>query len=222
MPGSGELAKLTIENLDNQDQFSVLFNPTEFSVEDLSKWKDQERTGQIPELQYTGGQRQVLTMELFFDSYEKNEDVRKYTGKIAKLIYPTINEGNDGKRPPKIKLSWGVSDPDGATGIFPFVGVLEKLTQQFTLFKSDGTPVRAKLRATFKGFYSSEEELRRRPRRNSYPVQTYTVKAGDSLSSISTRLWKDPEKWRIIARENEISNPRLLDSGMTLVIPAIE
>ena len=217
--------KLKIENLDNNTSFFVLFNPTEYSFEDSSTWQDQDRNRQRPELQYTGGDRTKLTMELFFDTCENepgDQDVRAHTAQLAKLLVPTINEGNDGKRPPIVKLHWGTGDPDIANSTFPLTCVLERLTQKFTLFNNQGTPVRATLNVTFKQFRLPEDELKRNPQRNSFPFQLYTVKSGDTLSGIAAKQYKDPTKWREIADSNPIDNPRLIQAGETLLIPAIK
>jgi hypothetical protein len=213
------LEKLKIKNMDNNEEFTVLFNPTEYSVEDSSKWQDQTGNRRRPELQYTGGERKRLTMELFFDTYEAGQDVRQHTGKIARLLVVTTDDRNSGKRPPIVQLTWGPENPD--TG-FPFVGVLETLKQQFTLFTGQGVPVRAKLSVTFKEFRLPADELQREPRRSSFPAQTYTARAGDTLSGIAAALWKDPLKWRLIAEANSIDNPRLLEPGHVLVVPPIE
>ena len=213
------LEKLTIKNLDSKEVFQVMFNPTEYSLEDSSKWQDQEGKGRRPELQYTGGDRRKLSMDLFFDTYEKKEDVRLYTGKLAKLLVVTTDDKNSGKRPPVVEISWGDSNAD--TG-FPFQCVLESLKQQFTLFTNGGTPVRAKCAVAFKEFRLPVDEMKREPRRSSFPARTYTVREGETLSSIAAELWKDPLKWRLIADANGIINPRVLSPGQVLLVPAIE
>lgn len=214
--------RLKITNLDNKKSFSVLFNPTEYTFDDGSNWQDQDRNAQRPELQYTGGARTTLTMELFFDTYESDQDVRIHTSQLVKLLVPTTNQGNDGKRPPIVELSWGKADPDAANSYFPFVCVLEKLTQKFTLFNNSGTPVRATANVTFKQFRLPEEELKRNPQRKSFPFKVYTVKSGDTLSGIAAQNWKDPSRWREIADSNPIDNPRQIEAGQTLLIPAIK
>jgi hypothetical protein len=220
------LEKLRIKNLDNGQEFQVLFNPTEYTVDDSSKWQEQQGNRRRPELQYTGGERKKLTMELFFDTYEAYDagsdahtDVRTLTAEIAKLLVVTVDDGNSGKRPPIVQLSWGPDSPE--TG-FPFVGVLETLKQQFTLFDGKGTPVRARVSVGFKEFRLPAEEMQREPRRGSFPSQTYTVRAGDTLSGIAATVWKDPAGWRSIATANEIANPRLLAAGRVLALPEIE
>ena len=214
------LEKMMIKNLDSgEDPFPVLFNPTEYSIEDGSNWQDQNAHRRRPEIQYVNGKRKRLSMELFFDTHEAKQDVRQHTGRFAKMLLVTVNDKNTGKRPPKLELSWGAADE--ATG-FPFVGVLDSLKQQFTLFAESGTPVRAKLDVTFIEFILPLSELLKNPRANSFPAQTHVVQAGETPSWIASDIWKDPFRWRIIARFNEIDNPRQLEAGRILEIPAIE
>ena len=213
------LNKLSIKNLDNGEEFKVLFNPTEYTFEDASKWEEQEGNRRRPELQFTGGERKKLTMELFYDTYEAKEDVRLYTGRLQRLLVVTTDNGNNGKRPPVVELSWGQAQAHVG---FPFKCVLESLKQQFTLFTSDGTPVRAKVSVSFKEYELPKEEMQKEPRRSSYPAQTYTVREGDTLSGIASAVWSDPAKWRVLAAANDVSNPRVLEPGQALIVPAIE
>lgn len=214
------LQKLKITtDLKGANPIEVLFNPTEYTIEDSSKWEDQVRSKQKPELHYTGGERKKLSMELFFDSYEQRQDVRQFTRLIANLM--EVDQKMD--RPPVCTIEWGqnTSQPPNDAD-FPFVGVLESLKQQFVLFSNDGTPVRAKLSVSFKQFRLPEAELKRNPRRQSFPAETYTIIQGDTLSGIATRVWKKPEEWRRLADANQIENPRQLISGQKLIIPPIE
>lgn len=214
------LQKLEIvTDIDGSTPLSVLFNPSEYTIEDSNKWEDQGRNTQKPELQYTGGDRKKLTMELFFDSYEAGQDVRQYTRQIANLLEVDSNKN----RPPVCTIQWGGTSSQAPNDAdFPFVGVLESIKQQFVLFTGDGTPVRAKLSVSFKQFRLPEDELKRKPRRASFPAKTYTVVETDTLSGIAARLWKRPEEWRRIADANKIEDPRRLAPGQTLVVPPIE
>jgi nucleoid-associated protein YgaU len=212
------LEKLKIKNEDTGEEFSVLFNPTEYSIDDASTWSDQDRMGQKPELQYTGGARKKLSMELFFDTHESKSDVREHTGKIAGLL----EFNSDAHRPPKVTLSWGKEPPAGVPQEFPFTAVLESLKQQFILFMSDGTPVRAKLSVSFVQFTLPEEELKKNDPSSPDHTKTYLVKTGDTISGIAGLFYKKPRWWRYIARANDIVNPRQLEPGQMLVIPRIE
>src|SRR5687768_13848801 len=151
MPGA--LEKLKVKNEDSGEEFSVLFNPSEYSIDAAAKWKEQEKRGQAPELQYTGGERKKLALELFFDTYEQQTDVREHTVKIANLL--VFNK--EQHRPPKVTLSWGREAPGGPFADFPFTCVIESVKQQFTMFMSDGTPVRAKLSISCLQFSLTEQ-----------------------------------------------------------------
>jgi nucleoid-associated protein YgaU len=215
---AGKLEKLKIKNEDTGEEFSVLFNPSEYSIDGAAKWSEQEKRGQKPELQYTGGERKKLAMELFFDTYEEQTDVREHTVKIANLLI--FNK--EKHRPPKATLSWGREAPGGAFAEFPFTGVLESLKQQFTLFLSDGTPVRAKLAVSFIQFSLTAEELKKNEAHSADKTKTYLVKEGDTVSGIAGLFYKDPTRWRYIAQANDIENPREPPVGAFLVIPSYE
>jgi hypothetical protein len=217
-----QLEKLKIKNEDTGEDFSVLFNPTEYTIDDASRWSDQEKMAQKPELHYTGGDRKKLSMELFFDTYESKTDVRKHTGKIAKLLIPNAVGNKEPHRPPKVTLSWGKEASDVTCKDFPFTCVLESLKQQFILFLSDGTPVRAKLSVSFVQFTLPEGELKRQEGHSADHTKIYIVKIRDTVSGIARLFYKDPRQWRYIARENDIEDPKKLKPGQVLTIPRIE
>lgn len=211
------LERLRIKNLDTGEQFLVLFNPSEYTLEDASHWADQDKMGQKPELHYTGGDRKKLTMELFFDTYEARSDVRQHTSRIGGLL--VFNK--EKHRPPKVELSWGPAPPGGPYADFPFVGVLETLKQQFVLFLGDGTPVRAKLSVAFVEYTLAEEELQKNEPHSPDLTKLYVVKVRDTLSAIAALFYQDPGQWRAIAVANDIDSPRRLTPGHVLRIPKI-
>jgi nucleoid-associated protein YgaU len=51
--------------------------------------------------------------------------------------------------------------------------------------------------------------------------QTYTVRAGDTLSSIAAQVYGDAGEWRTIfeANRDQMSSPEALSIGMTIRIP---
>lgn len=219
------LEKLNIRPLppSQLEAFDVLFNPNSYTITKSVTWSPPEsprgrrastqRTVNAPALQFGGGGSRQLSLELFFDVTEAvgdppAMDVRALTNKVVAL---TVIERNL-DRPPACELSWGQAPPNSD---FPFVGVISSLTQKFTLFKSDGTPVRATLTVTFLEFLDAEQD-----RRRTDPVfTTRVVRRGDSLSSIAAEVYRDPKQWRRIAMANGIENPRKLEPGTRLSIP---
>ena len=198
----------------------IFFNPTEYSLQKKVNWKERKRRGMdLPQVQFDSGGSRSFSLSLRFDTYEDRSDVRQMTQQIAKLA--EVAEGKD--RPPVCTVTWG---PDGVhpyAGL-PFTGVVEGLTQKFTMFLDDGTPVRATMDVQFKEIEDPEHQLKRTRRNRSSPLQarTRTVQEGDSLWSIAADEYGNPDKWRIIAKANKIINPRDLESGQVLIIPSIE
>lgn len=47
----------------------------------------------------------------------------------------------------------------------------------------------------------------------------YTVKSGDSISSIALQAYGDLNAWPRIAQANKLSNPEAIEIGMVLIIP---
>jgi hypothetical protein len=161
------LEKLQITPLDQNNakreamRFSVLFNPTSYSITSSVTWTPQSsRNLNAPPLTYGGGASRTLTLDLFYDVTEpvdgrRIDDVRQETNKIVALARkdPQLD------RPPTVAIEWGAAPLTGSD--FPFFGVVSGLTQNFTLFKPDGRPVRANLNVTFTEFIDPEIDQRK-------------------------------------------------------------
>jgi len=205
-----EKAKITVlKGKDKGKEFEVMFNPKEYTLDKSNEFANINIPGlESPLLQFTRGGLQTLTMDLFFDTYEKGKDVRKYADEVIKLM--EVDE--ELHAPPVCKFYWG-------KGI-EFVFVLSKMTKKFTMFDSNGIPVRATLTVTFNE-YLTEAKLKKT---TSSPDRTkvYTLKEGDSLWAIAGEEYGNPAHWRVIAAANKIENPRLPPVGQEIEIPPLE
>ena len=203
------LEKATIKRyIPPGETIKVLFNPNEYRLAVSNQFAEAAIPGlAAPLLQFGRGNASTLSMQLFFDTYEQRTDVRQYSGKIIKLleIDPDLHA------PPVCMFAWGHLE---------FVGVLERADQRFTLFLSDGTPVRATVDVTFKEFFESKKQAGQL--QSADFAKHYVVRRGDTLSSIAGQEFGDPALWRPIAEANRIDNPLALQPGQVLVIPAIE
>jgi hypothetical protein len=213
-----ELTKLTIHSETSSpgsfdQQIEALFNPSQLSISQTVNWSD-SKTAQrdVVNSQHTNADPATLTLELFFDTYAQGKTVRDYTDKVANLS--KIEKHGDIHRPPVCRLTWGNG------GLF-FQGTLQSLTQNFTLFLADGTPVRATLQCTFKQWRSDPEEVKRLDKKSADIEKRYTVRRGDTLSSVAAREYHDPRLWRPIADANNLDDPRTLEPGMMLRIPRL-
>jgi Contractile injection system tube protein len=203
----------------------VLFNPTEYSMEKGNTYQSTSLPGlATPVTQFVAGNADTLTLELFFDTYTKSsrhasvtarEDVRNYTKKIAALvdIDPTLHA------PPICEFTWGppMGSPDG----IQFTGIIEKISQKFTFFLDDGTPVRATLNVSFKEYKTVQQQLREIGRESTDRTKMRIFSEGDSLWLLAAKEYNDPGAWRVIADKNRIENPRLVEPGTELELPAL-
>jgi nucleoid-associated protein YgaU len=193
------------------DPANVIFNPAEYSLEKGNQFASAPLPGlSNPVLSFVNGDADVLTMELFFDTYTNKggSDVRNETDKIARFleIDPELHA------PPPVKFVWG-----GLT----FRAVIERLTQRFTMFREDGVPVRATLNVTFKEYKTIAEQLDKKPTHSSDWTKRRVLTEKDRLSLIAAVEYDDPAEWRVIAEANDIDNPRLLESGREIRLPPL-
>lgn len=192
---------------EGKDQIKALFNPSQYSIDKSNTFASMQVPGRESSIiQFVRGESETLSLELFFDTYtyESSKDVREYTNKVRNLL----NVDKDLHAPPICSFVWGKGG---------FTGVIEKATVTFTMFLSNGTPVRAKVNLTFRQYQKTEARL-------SSPDKTkrMTIANGDSLWLIAAEEYGDPAKWRAIADANNIANPLVLEPGMEIIIPKIE
>ena len=211
--GNSQLKKAFIQVLtadgDIKDEIEVHFYPTEYSLDKSNEYANINIPGlESPLLQFVRGGLETLTMDLFFDTYEKREDVRDHTKKITDLL----KIDSDLHAPPILRVIWSGLN---------FICVLSKVGKKFTMFLPDGTPVRATLSVTFNEYRSelSEKETTLHSRDR---TKHYILKQGDSLWLIAAKEYGDPMMWRAIAEVNKIENPRMIEVGKEIVIPPLE
>jgi nucleoid-associated protein YgaU len=189
-------------------EITAMFNPTEYSRNKSVEYGEQTIAGlSAPVAQFVSGGAETLSMELFFDTSESRGDVTEQTDRLDVLLTVDDTLG----APPFCTFVWG----DGIA----FKAVLESAEKQFTMFRPDGTPVRARVNVTFKqyrppsggsgGGSESSGSTRRR-----------TVTAGDTLWSIAGEEYGDPGEWKRIASANGVEDPRSLQPGTRLTIPS--
>ncbi|MCU0492865.1 MAG: LysM peptidoglycan-binding domain-containing protein [Chloroflexaceae bacterium] len=218
MPNTTSLAKALIINLDQGGQrVSCLFNPTEYTFSKQNTWVQGGTSGKdMPQLEFSSGQPATLQMQLFFDTYAERNDVRTaYTDGIWELM--SVDESlRDPKtqkaRPPMVRFQWGKN--------WSFDAVITSITQKFTLFLDDGTPVRATLDVTFQQVKDTRQLRPQNPTSGGDGGErVWNVGAGDTLAWIAYKSYGDSTRWRAIADANALSHIRRLTPGMVLVIP---
>jgi hypothetical protein len=147
-------------------------------------------------------------MELFFDTTQERTDVRELTGRVVGLL----DIDSELHAPPVLRVSWAS---------LHFRCVLARASQQFTRFLEDGRPVRAKISVTFNEFVDPRRESREVNRQTTSFTKVYVAASGDDLQGIAARFLDNPRMWRAIALENELDDPQVDLTGVSLRIPSL-
>lgn len=205
----------------------VMFNPTEYSLDTSTNYSDVGVPGlDGPISQYISGAADTLTVQLMFNTYvppkyngntgtleevtqSQIEDVTHYTSKIYNLtkISGLLH------RPPICTFKWGS---------LSFKGTVRDVKQKFTMFLDNGKPVRAVVDVTFKSsldvLLSKKSSPWESPDRTKYRV----LDESSDLWRLAYEEYGDPDKWKVIAEVNGISNPLDIYAGMAVVLPPIK
>lgn len=206
------------------------FNPKEYTLARSNKWEVKPVPGAgLPNAQFGGSEPHKLNIELLFDDSDAHDgDVRTITGNLLDMmeVDPKFGSGEkNNSRPPTVEFGWGPV-------IWP-KAVCNSVSIQYTLFKPDGTPIRAvaKLGLTQVGKATTKPRggganRTNPPQQNPTTIaiggiRSYTVRDGDSLQSIAYAAYGDPTRWRLIAEANGIDDPIHLRRGRVLAIPRL-
>jgi nucleoid-associated protein YgaU len=228
-PATSELARAKLVDTTTGTAHPVMYNPEELKLEQGAVYAEVGVPGlDTPPVQYVRGKPRTLSMELFFDTYETGEDVRRHTGPIVKLL-----ERQPQTQAPPILLF--------LLGGFQLRCVLVEAGQRFTMFLRNGTPVRSTLSVRLQEYSRLDVEITSGVFFGSPTVSglvntavgavvavaggtgvaeaLHTVVSGDTLSGLAGAYLGDPARWREIAEANGIDDPLSLPPGAALLIP---
>lgn len=162
-----------------------------------------------------------MSVTLLFDTYAVErksgspQDVRDFTNEVFKLmkVDPKLKDKKSKKgRPPIISFRWGKT--------WSFKAVIKSISQKFTLFTSDGTPVRATLQLTLQQVLQDGIYPKQNPTSFAEVEQVYVVAPGETIDAIAFAVYGEALRWREIAEYNNLDNPLRLLPGQKLAIPS--
>jgi hypothetical protein len=130
--------------------------------------------------------------------------------KFNRLVYEV-----DGKihRPRHVLLVWG-------SLVFPCV--LITANYSFTLFKPDGTPLRAVASCSFRESVPVAQRIRAENRTSPDLTHLREVQEGDSLPLLSHSIYGNAELYLEVARINKLINFRRLRVGSRVAFPPVD
>ena len=170
---------------------------------------------------YDHTEAEVLSFELVFDA----------TGVLPSMLTGYVPSTTDGvdkaldafkgvvlaykgslHSPNYVRITWGS---------LVFEGVLTDLLIAYTLFKPDGTPLRARADCTFQSYTDPDEARRLEDRRSPDLTHLVTVQEGETLPLLCDRVYGDSSRYLQVARVNGLRAFRTLEPGLNLYFPPL-
>jgi hypothetical protein len=215
-PWASGLAKASIRDTTTWKVLICRFNPKELTVSKSGRWHagPQQAATDAPEPDYVSPEARSLSMELFFDDWEALAgDV---SGQVEQLLAWTSPGSSmfSGQRtnPPILEFFWGPKKH--------ITGYLESVSARYTLFRRDGTPVRATVNVTFKEV--PQDAARQNPTSGGPGGRrTRVLGDGDTLQSVAHEEYGDPTFWRGLAVVNDVDDPLRLRNGTRILVPSV-
>lgn len=191
---------------DGTERIPVMYNPTSLKFTHTVEFEKCEETIQANRV--TQGD---LTVSLFFDTFETQQDVRRETKRITDLT--KFSTGSDTRRmPPTVDFVWDKS---------LYTGIVSSVEQTFTMWLPTGVPCRASLVVTFTSNPTPAQKEADAGGPNCR--QRWRVSPDDRLCLIAQKTTGNTANWQQIALANQIRNvmdfPSPDDIGRWIVIP---
>ncbi len=213
--------------------YPVQHNPKELSLEKSVQLAEINIPGlDAPLQQFIRGQAEKLTIELFFDTTENGmgDDAVSVTEKTDE-IYQLVKVESTSHAPPVVTFAWNkhfsgdTLDAGGSCNQLrnSFKGVVESVKQNFTLFSPKGVPLRATINLVLREYRTLKEQMDQLHLSSPDRTHSHVLAAGEDLSKLAGTYYESPADWRHIADDpdNGIEDPRRLQTGSVLTVPAI-
>ena len=194
------------------DRIELPFNPKEWSITHAAEWKVETTKKSAPPPEFKGPKPASAGVEVFLDETDREDgDVSRTVARLQALVVPepgTVAANRPSA--PHVLFAWGRA--------ITFRGYVESVAVRYTMFRGQGTPVRATVTVAMK-------ELPIAPARQNPTSggrsghRTHRLVAGDTLASIAYAEYGDATRWRLLAEANGIDDPLRVREGAVLHVP---
>lgn len=211
----GPLRPAQFITADNQ-RLGFHYNPMTLKVTKSTEWKTTPVRGArtVPKPEFIGGNGRLLDLTLLFDSFDTPD--RDVTAAVETLLgWTCVTETSwqaNKPQPPLLRLHWG--------GQRYFPGFLKSVVVTYTLFSTEGVPLRASIEIQLQE--TPDEPAAQNPTSGGVPDRrAITLGAGDTLASLARQEYGDPNLWRALASANGVDDPLRVPRGTALVVPPL-
>jgi nucleoid-associated protein YgaU len=217
-PDKAKLVCVGSNKPDPPHEIECSFNPTDYTLTqtvDVPGTPTPTREG--GQQQYGGTAPLTFSANLFFDAFSELEgDVTPKITTLLSWMKPTAKSDSNGRHsPPLVQFKWG-----GNPQLDQLHGFLTNATVKYTLFRRDGTPVRAEVSITIKN--QVDPKTGQNPTSHAANSRrVHRVLEGDTLQSVAYSELGKAAYWRSIAELNGIDDPMRVPPGRVLLIPTV-
>jgi hypothetical protein len=223
--GKIEKIKFTAFNEDfsvkaNIDSFILQYNPASISTGfSIVREDPPKSTGADTESKFKNIALPDINIDFTLDAtgaspslVESSEkiDIAKRIEHFSQICFQISSEKHE---PNYIKIEYGN---------FLFKCVFVSCDIQYTLFKSDGTPLRAVVKSKFKSQMSDKDFKKMIGLESPDVTHRRTVKDSDRLISMSNSIYNRNDLYQEVARFNELNSFRNIPTGTEIYFPSIE
>ncbi|MDI9339686.1 MAG: hypothetical protein QM534_03865 [Sediminibacterium sp.] len=222
MATSGKLEKLTIYPFKDPgfsqkagDPFVVNVNPEKYTHSHTINYNDKQAIGSAgASTKFEKTSPETISFELVFDATGaipgSSTDASKDVEKLKTVAY---NFNGDIHSPNYLKLSWGT---------LVFNCRLTSLEVNYTLFKPDGTPLRARVNVSFQAYIDAKTLALKEDKKSPDLTHSVLFKAGDTLPNLCYQIYGDVNYYKAVAEANNIIHYRNIAPGTRLYFPPLQ
>lgn len=216
------LQKATIREAEGGGSVGFQYNPETLSFTKAAKFKEEETQSSqgAPIRQFIGTQPIQMTLKLILDDVVPPTSGQSASGSVAERVNKLLEWTNpaddtDSPKPKDLLFEWGQLKI-GTEGQFPCH--CKSVKVDYSLFKGDGTPLRATATVTLVGMPS--RQYGQNPTSGGvHARRTRRLQQGDDLAAIAHQEYGRQSAWRQLADVNGIDNPFRLPVGAELLLP---
>lgn len=212
------LAKATLDVVKGKGvpmSLKFQYNPEQFTLEKSSDWTrpTASEAESTPPPTYRSTNPRTVTMEIFFDAYSLPfGDVSEDVETLFTWTKPCPVKTKGLSQPPILGFRWGSSQV-----LSGFEGYLSRVSANYTLFRSDGTPIRATCSISLEEVPSPR--ARQNPTSGSRAgLRAHVLIEGETLHSVAWSEYGRADYWRALADFNGIDDPLRVPPGTRLLL----
>lgn len=194
---------------DLKRQFIAQINPASVKVEKAIAYESDKTQGKEKKaVRYRHHDPATLSFEFFLDNtgvIPAPKKIKDLIDELENTLYKTNAESHE---PGYAKVVWGS---------LIFQGRIKTLTYDYTLFSSNGMPLRVKVSLSFIGHFDKDTTVKNSPDVS----RTITFKAGDTIAAYCNEIYNDASYCVDVARFNALQSFRNIEPGTKILFPSL-